>query len=535
MRFFSKLILCATPNHLLAGIWCFGRFQRLETFSDSEEGKALFKNFLSQFSNINTYLLVDVVEEDYRQEILPHVRGRDRRDLLARKLEQIYRKNLFRAAVFLNRETENYNSDRFLLVALNQSEHIDTWLEVINSQQIPLVGVYPLSILSALLLKNSHFSAPHILLCEHLNAGLRQTYLEDGSVVVSRLAPYPHSASLAANNVPLDFYLTETEKARFYLVSQRLVGQADELVLATTSSRPESQTLMDKIAVTQNMSGYIFSAEKIQKSLKIDASELRKYPELLYMTLLAKSNKGLLGNLAPQSLLKNYYINQIRRCLSLASLVIFFMAFLWSVVFVVEDQLTQQKIKKLSVATNIQQTKYEKVAKDFPYTPYPSDQLIRVINFYSTVQQYHQTPALAMQVISRAISKFPDIQINRIHWTQASDVNMRDAEELPHGQTPENKEPPPNFSKNTLHQVVYVSGEIRRFNGDYRGALQLVNQIVDNLKRDASVPYAVLLQAPVNTSSYSDLEGRTSDEVENKESTALFKIKLVMKSTEAIK
>jgi hypothetical protein len=56
-----------------------------------------------------------------------------------------------------------------------------------------------------------------------------------------------------------------------------------------------------------------------------------------------------------------------------------------------------------------------------------------------------------------------------------------------------------------------------------------VNQLVDRLKSDAGVAYVEILQAPVNVSSYSNLEGSTTDEVEAKQSAAIFKLKIILK------
>ena len=70
MNFFSKLILYVTHDALTAGIWQFGRIKNTEKFSNNEDGVTRFKEFVKDFDDVNTYLLVDVVEEDYRQEIL---------------------------------------------------------------------------------------------------------------------------------------------------------------------------------------------------------------------------------------------------------------------------------------------------------------------------------------------------------------------------------------------------------------------------------------------------------------------------------
>jgi len=43
-------------------------------------------------------LVADTVDEDYRSEVLPHVQGRARAELLARKLKQVFRNARFTGA-----------------------------------------------------------------------------------------------------------------------------------------------------------------------------------------------------------------------------------------------------------------------------------------------------------------------------------------------------------------------------------------------------------------------------------------------------
>ncbi len=174
--------------------------------------------------------------------------------------------------------------------------------------------------------------------------------------------------------------------------------------------------------------------------------------------------------------------------------------------------------------------KYKQVAKNFPYSPYPSHQILSVVSFFATLGKSQQTPEHLMQIISLAISKLPDIQINRIHWVQTPDINANDVVE----QENYNANNPNGLANKSseLNQVAFISGELKKYNGDYRVALLTVNQMVDQIKRDAGVASVELLQAPVNVSSLSKLEGSTSDELDSRPSPAFFKIKVVLNQTQ---
>jgi hypothetical protein len=197
----------------------------------------------------------------------------------------------------------------------------------------------------------------------------------------------------------------------------------------------------------------------------------------------------------------------------------------------VQDFTQQSKLDLLISQTQHQQKMYEQVAKDFPATTLPSGDLQLAVTLNHQIKEYQRLPDRMMQVISNAMVKAPEIQVNRLFWVQSNDVDLKDNDAtnaLP--QVQENKALGlPKLSNAELHEIVFLNGEIKHFNGDYRAALNTVNQLAERLKKDSAVAYVEILQAPVNVSSYSKLEGSTTDEVEAKQTSALFKLKVIFK------
>ena len=83
-------------------------------------------------------------------------------------------------------------------------------------------------------------------------------------------------------------------------------------------------------------------------------------------------------------------------------------------------------------------------------------------------------------------------------------------------------------------QIGFVNAEIKGFTGDYRKALNSVNQFVSHLRDNVLVEQVVVLQEPVNVSSLANLQGSTTDENTTTERPpAIFKIKIVLKPVAA--
>ena len=182
----TKLVLCATADHLLAGLWHAGKLQDNQSFNNDESGHAAFAEFLQQHMATPLYLIADAVEEDYRLEKVPHTSGAAKRELISRKLNQFYRGLDYRTAHFVNREQDKRKDDRYLFVALNNADFLQDWMKVIQALNAHLAGVYLLPMLSQVLVKQLKLMSPHILLCEKLSSGLRQTYLHNGRLRMSR-------------------------------------------------------------------------------------------------------------------------------------------------------------------------------------------------------------------------------------------------------------------------------------------------------------------------------------------------------------
>ena len=164
----KKLILCVSNTRLTVGIWRGSKLLSFTVFIQAEQDYSAFSEYLAQNPNTPVYLIVDAVEEDYKLESLPHTQGNARRELIERKLNQFNRNSIFRAAHFINRSADKRRDDNFLFVALSNPEWLQAWLNVIQANQLPLVGVYLLPMLSQAIVRQMKLMAPHILLCEQL-------------------------------------------------------------------------------------------------------------------------------------------------------------------------------------------------------------------------------------------------------------------------------------------------------------------------------------------------------------------------------
>lgn len=523
---FTKLILCATNHGLTVGIWHWGKLRSYQVFENDNDGQRDFADFLQQHEDATLYLLVDAVEEDFRIETLPHTSGKARRELVERKLNHNYRSAAFRAAHFIEREKTKRKDDRYLFLALTNTDFLQTWLDIIARQKAPLMGVYLLPMVSQTMVRRMKLGQPHLLLSERLNSGLRQSYLHNGQLRISRLAPNPPTEK---NQIGY-FYLVETEKTRLYLISQRFIARDTRLsMILPTLDMNSGTAICHDIGQEHGLDCRSIDLHEFAKGLNIQPELLHLNPELLHMHLLARGNVP--DSLAPAELTKQYQVNTIRHWVNAATAVLLVVGLVMAGMSYKASLELVAMTEQAAQQTRVQEHLYNEVAKDFPSTPIASTDLQIAAELAHSIESYAKPPKRMLQAISAALDVAPEIQINRLRWVLTNDTNLKDNDK---SDTTPAKGPAAaqtNFTPdpNALYEVGFINGEIRDFNGDYRAALASVNQLIAHLKADKAIEQVVALQEPVNVSSYSNLEGTTADERLAMLPAATFKLKVILK------
>lgn len=529
------LVLCATSQHLLAGLWRAGKLQGSQAFDNDANGHAAFAEFLQQHSAKPVYLIADAVEEDYRLETVPHTTGNAKRELIARKLNQFYRGLEYRTAHFIHQETEKRKDDSYLFAALNNADFLDEWIKVIELVKAQLVGVYLLPMLSQILVKQLKLSAPEILLCERLSSGLRQTYLHHGRVHMSRLVP-----NIPTNPYQLEqFYQSEIEKTRLYLSSQRLIARDTQLKYVLSSADDSTANLCQKMHKEQSIDCSNVNLSQLANDFYLPENLISQMPELLHMQFLASGH--MVDNLAPEALTKEYEFNRFKKIIRFGTLGLAISGLMLALSIYVQGYNDQLSLNEAIQDTALQQHRYNEVAKNFPTAPISADRLKATVELDQTIKSYPKSPRRMMQVVSAALEQVPEIQLDRLRWVLSENINLVDEDKL----IPVSANPLPANANLTapadasltnlaiLKEVGFVTGEISGFTGDYRSALNSVNQLILKLKADPTVAAVEVLQEPVNVSSFVNLQGSTTDEQTAQSQPALFKLKVILKPSNA--
>ena len=528
----NKLVLCATANSLLAGLWRGGKLQSNQSFANDEAGHQAFSKFLQQYPEAPVHLIVDAAEESYRLESLPHTTGHAQRALVARKLNQYCRGLNYRTAHFIDRDQDKRRDDNFLFAALNNDDFLKNWVAVIQAAKAPLVGIYLLSMLSQVLARQLQLMAPHILLCEKLSSGLRQTYLHHGQLYLSRLI-----SNVPTNADQLEyFYLEETEKTWRYLMSQRFISHETPLKLVLLSTDGTTQQMSQAINQERNWACSDISLAALIMNLGLPTNLVQQMPELLHMHLLA--NGHLVDNLAPESLTKNFQFARVKQAIKISTVALGVLGLVATGWMLKQGLDNKTALNQAMQDTVTQQHRYDEASKNFPITPISANDLRIAVALDKTIAGYPKSPRRLMQVVSAALEQsspgtLVNIQLDKLRWVLSHDRHLQDEDKL--APLPASNHPQTDIvitaptDPSTLNEIAFVTAEITGFTGNYREVINSVNRFVANIKADSRVATVEVLQEPVNASSFVDLQGSTTDEPSTQKQPAFFKLKVMLK------
>lgn len=331
------------------------------------------------------------------------------------------------------------------------------------------------------------------------------------------------------------FYLVEIDKTRLYLMSQRYITRETPLNLALVSVAGSTQQISQGISQEQGLHCTDVSLESLAKSLDLPLKLLQQKPELMHMQLLA--NGHVADNLAPDWLTKSFQFSRLKQGLAIATTLIGFFGLVTAGWMFKQGLNEKTTLEQAHQDTLIQQHQYDEAAKDFPVTQISANDLKVAVEVDKQIAGYPKSPKRMMQVISAALAPnakgtLDEVQIDRLHWVLTNDMNVNDQDKSQVA-APSAEQAVTNAVPATdptqLMEVGFLTAQISGFTGDYRRALASLNQFVANIKADSRVSDVVVIQEPVNVSSFVSLQGSTTDERSAQKQPAFFKLKIVLK------
>ncbi len=520
---FIKRLLFITNQQTSAYLWQGGRLlYPAQVFNHDAAGYQAFERYLQQHPKVSIYILTDLVEENFQRIAVPHVRGEAHRNLVARRLLQLYRETPFRHASTQEREASGRKDDMMLFSALTNAELLQPWIKAIGARQQPLAGIFSIALLGPLLFRKLGLDIEHLLLVTRQSDGLRQSYFLHGKLRFSRLVPlYDDTVEQIAQRM-----VVEINKTRQFLASTRLLARDEKInigILAGDDILDAIEHANEELALQHHQ---YFDLLEACTLLDVHAEGAMQFSDHLFISVLAKHPPK--NQYAPAGFNRHLYLERIRiACLGLAAICAF-----GSVAYSIVDVSSAWQERQFAISqdqkTALLKRQYAQVMKSMPPTVGNAHDMKSAVDIEQMIRKNAGQPLPLIRQISAVLDKAPQIRLNQMQW-QVSDVETQTLG----GATPSSVQaianaPAPSPALIGLprppFQIVLIEGEVAPFRHDFRAAMDTVRQFSAELGKIKQAK-VVVTRWPIDLQPQSALRGKAGNE--DPDAKAKFSIKLV--------
>lgn len=431
------------------------------------------------------HLLADLVEMEFRCETVPWVRGRDRRDLHQRKIEQTFPATSFRHAASLGREPGRHGREKLLLSAITHPALLHNWLKPLGEHRLPLAGIAGLPMLQqrlAVALAGAD-NPQHLLIVVQGHGGIRISYFHARELRFSRLA------AAAGSHIPLAQAVhEEAVRTRQYLLSLHLLERNDPLTAICLL--PDTQ-IADWEAADPAAEGIEFRLLGLAEAARLAGlkpAEAGRSSEDLCIALLLKSHFP--NHFAPAAERRDFQFHRLRRTL-LAGSGLLALGTLAAGAALLQDLPRQHReIRHAQAGTAVLNAEIDRMRAGFPRIGVPIEEIRETLTLARRLAEENAPSRRLLADISRGFDTVAQAELKRLTWFRGDPADRTDGNGPPALRTAAR-----DGWSSRMRWVAIVRGDIVGIH-NFRKANAMANSLGEAIRRDGVE--VEILQYPFN-------------------------------------
>lgn len=519
-----------TGHRLKVFHWNGKSFSGAFSFEPDADGLDKFREYLQTAEKTPTKLVVDVIEEDFRKEVIPHVYGEDRKAVVSRLLDRHYRSsNQYTYYEILDRQKTGRRDDNVLIGGITNPYLIQPWVSIIKEVEIPLSGIWTLPLVSKKLLPViGARKGPVLLVSQQVNSNLRQTFFRDGKMLSSRQSVINQDADDISNIG--DFALPEVDRTIDFLRNQRLVEIDETVALHIIGSDEQIASLENKFESTALMKVEIHRLNDLHTKVGIKGMDSQFSDGLFaWLALRQWEPRGHYGEAREYN---HYYYRLASSALYFVSVAVVLFALLSTESNISKTVEYERSIELLNEQASEYKKVYSKKFKELEPVFTHARSMNAAVDLADRIYRNSRVSPLDFMVtVSKALSK-PEVgklELDRIQWSVEQVTERRGVEVI-------NNSNPDMTSNDVIRHAGIIEGVIDVSDDNYRGSVARVNTIINALLKNERILKVEAIEMPVEVRSekmFSD-EGGSEIKKTKQERTGVFSLKITMKAPDRV-
>lgn len=213
--------------------WQGGALHAEGRFSADDQGLAAWRACLARKAGARLTIVADADDEEFHEERVPRLRGRDRRTVIERRLAQRFPNGRLVTATSLGVSLEEPEKESLQLVSLTDERRVEAWLDAAHVCGVRLAGLTSTAwLIPALLARHADRDASGLVISVH-SRGLRECFLQRGQVRFARFVPL----APCGVDAPGARLRDEIEQLISYLAARRLLANGANPLSVTVIAR----------------------------------------------------------------------------------------------------------------------------------------------------------------------------------------------------------------------------------------------------------------------------------------------------------
>ena len=490
----ARLLFCS-GDFITAFLWSNHTFSDRKTFTADFDGRQALQQWLCEDHTLVSYLLVDLLEEEFHIDCIPRVWGRDKRALCTRLLNKYLPNTGWRFATIQDRQSHGRKDLNVLLTGIPHNKPLQQWLDVLQHSEVPLKGIYSLAMVGESLLKPLGLDKKRLLLITQQSPGsVRQSFYDHGRLKFSRLiSPQLVGKQSCLNTEHIG---EDIKKTLVYLRSQRVIEREDRVDICTILPDhlidPESSTWRENTPVETSSIRLQQQAAMRKLAIKSDFSTNYNYLLFAHQVL---NNQSIKNHYASDDDSAFYFSHCVRRrCYTAAFLVLVVGCFFSGKTYFDKKLLIDYAQRQAEQIVELEQ-QYEALQKQKASLYFRPDTIAASVKALKVVQSYvWQTPQSALIDMTATLEQHPLITPTTIRWLQ-----------VPHPTLPQitpSARPRSEFESavgvDAHYPLLQVDGYIADTSANIRIAVDAFNAFVKSLQTSHRYRDIGVLKTPHN-------------------------------------
>ncbi|MCW9047269.1 MAG: hypothetical protein OQK46_04250 [Gammaproteobacteria bacterium] len=503
-------------------------------FNPGEEGIEKFKTYLTATENTPVRILVDLIEEDFKKENIPHVGPADRKAIVSRLIDRHYRKskNYVNYKV-VGREKSGRKDDILLYSVLSNPEILEPWLKPIRECNTSISGIWSLPLLSEDLFRKINSKNNNVLLVsQQVPSNLRQTFIKNGHFESSR------SAVVNLEDATIGEYIsTEVEQTIRFLSNQRHIGFDEKIEVHIICREEDLEEIQTKCIDSALRSFHYHKLPEVTATLGCtivpsdsQETDISDYSNGIY-SFICSSRLLPIGHYGANSLFSKYYEQILSKSLYLISILLLLTATIMSFAYFSESVVLDEETITLNIQTRGVNIDYEKSLASLESKLSKTEQMKSSVLLSEKIKKSKVlSPQNFMVDISRVLTRsgMHDTEITKIYWQQHQGNLMPDVNNN------RNKSFTDYAKTDEIYQHAIIGGYIRVSQSSLKQSVNKVNSIIDALKNNKLVKDVSIIHMPVDVRSKSSIENESGleleEDIKRDKEKGQFEIQVLMKA-----